>query len=121
MDDLVERLQNDQPVEVTIRPERTVERLKECLDRAYVHVKFTQTTGGTELGVRIDPAASDFTQADFERGTGSIRIVGDLKLNYVPVRCVAEIDVATFQGSGRLDVTGEDARANNGQSPEPST
>ena len=92
MDDLVERLQSDQPVEVTIRPERTVQRLKECLDRAYVHVKFTQTTGGTELGVRIDPGASDFTQADFERGTGSIRIVGDLKLNYVPVRCVAEID-----------------------------
>lgn len=105
MDELVQRLsQSDQPVEVTIRPERTGPRLKECIDRGYVHVKFTQTKGGTELGVRIDPAASDFTQADFDKGAGSIRIVGDLKLNYVPVRCIASIDVATFQGSGRLEV-----------------
>ena len=111
MDDLVQRLQSDQPVEVSIRPERTPPRLKECIDRGYVHVKFTETKGGTELGVRIDAGASDFTQADFERGTGSIRIVGDLKLNYMPVRCVARIDLGTFQGSGRLELAGSEARA----------
>jgi len=105
MDELVQRLsQGEQPVEVTIRPERTGPRLKECIDRGYVHVKFTETRGGTELGVRIDASASDFTQADFEHGTGVVRIVGDLKLNYVPVRCIARIDLGTFQGKGRLEV-----------------
>lgn len=104
MDDLVHRLQSPQRVEVTIRPERTGTRLKECVDRGYVHVKFVETKGGTELGVRIDPEASDFTQADFDRGTGSVQIVGSLKLNYVPVRCHARIELATFEGTGYLEV-----------------
>jgi hypothetical protein len=106
MDELVQKLsQNDQPVEVTVRPERTAQRLKECLDRGYVHVKFTKTKGGTELGVTIDSHESDFSQADFEKGSGSIRIVGRLTLNYVPVRCVARVDIETFQGSGHLEPT----------------
>jgi hypothetical protein len=112
MDELVQRLsQSEQPVEVTIRPERNGPRLKECIDRGYVHVKFTETRGGTELGVRIDAGASDFTQADFERGTGVVRIVGSLKLNYVPVRCIAHIDLGTFQGRGRLEVIAVEAGA----------
>ncbi len=104
MNELVQKLQNDQPVEVTMGSERTGPKLKECLDRGHVQVKFTETKGGTVLGVKIDRDASDFTKADFERGSGSIRIVGNLTLDYVPVRCVAEIDLGTFQGSGRLEV-----------------
>jgi len=69
-------------------------------------VKFTETRGGTNLGVRIDPAASDFSSADYEQCTGKIRIVGNLVLDYVPVRCVAEVDLSTFEGTGHLEVTG---------------
>ena len=48
MNDLVQRLSEGQhPIEVTVRPERTIQAFKECLDRDYVHVKFTATRGGT--------------------------------------------------------------------------
>ena len=112
MDELVQRLAaGDHPVEVTIRPERTGARMKECLDRGYVHIKFTETKGGTELGVRIDANASDLSRADFDAPAGNIRIVGNLKLNYVPVRCVAQIDLATFQGTGHLEIIAQEAHA----------
>jgi len=102
MDELVQRLSEGQhPVEITIRPERTPKLLKDCLDRGYVHVKFTNTRGGTELGVRLDRSASQL-DADFDAGAGRLKLVGDLTLNYVKVRCIADVDVATYQGQGCL-------------------
>ena len=89
-------------VELGLRPDRNVAALKACIDRGYVHVRFTGTRGGTELGVRLDPEGSSFEEADFESGTGSVRIEGSLTLNYVPVRCVAAIDLRTLAGKGRL-------------------
>ena len=103
-DELVDRLsEGEHPVEASLRPDRTVERLKECIDRGYVHVRFTGTRGGTELGVRLDPAASDLGQADVARGTGRVRLVGALTLNYVKVRCVADLDLGTLAGQGHLE------------------
>ena len=50
MDELVARLSaGDHPVEASLRPEKTIKALKECIDRGYVHIKFTETEGGTEL------------------------------------------------------------------------
>ena len=101
---LVDRLSTGQhPVAVSIRPEPTAQLLKEALDRGYVHVKFTNTTGGTELGVRLDTAACDFSKADFEAATGSIHLEGDLTLDYQRVRCVAEIDLQSLAGTGHLE------------------
>ena len=103
MNDLVRRLsESDHPVEITIRPEKTVQAFKERIDRGYVHVKFPSTRGGTELGVRLDPALTDLTGADFERGTGRLSLSGELTLDYVRVRCVADIDLASLTGTGRL-------------------
>jgi hypothetical protein len=79
------------------------------VDQGYIHVKFTETRGGTNLGVRIDPNASDFTQADYDNLAGSMTIVGTMKLDGVPVRCVAQIDLTTLKGTGRLEVTGNGA------------
>lgn len=102
-DELVDRLsEGDHPVIASIRPERTVELLKEALDRGYVHIKFTDTKGGTELGVRLDQEGSDFSAGDFEKKTGTIHIEGNLTLNYVKVRCVADIDLSTLEGTGHL-------------------
>ena len=96
-DALVDRLAEGQhPVEVGLRPEKTVAIFKECVDRGYVHIKFTGTKGGTELGVRLDEQASDFSQADFSQQTGRARIVGGLTLNYVKVRCVADIELSSI-------------------------
>ena len=89
-----------------------VEELKQCIDRDYVHVKFTETRGGTELGFRLDPEHSDLGDADFEAGTGRARLAGNLSLDYVKVRCEAEIDLESMAGTGRLVILeDEDAGA----------
>lgn len=98
---LVDRLSaGTHRVEISIRPERTLTALRECLDRDYVHVKFTDTRGGTELGVRIDKTASRLPAA--LESAGTIHIEGTLTLDYVPVRCIAHINLETMTGEGRL-------------------
>ena len=103
MSDLVQRLSEGRhPVEISLRPERTVTAFKEALDRGYVHVKFTGTRGGTELGVPVDRERTDTSAADFEQGTGSATVAGELTLDYVKVLCVATVDLATLSGEGHL-------------------
>src|SRR5262250_1572532 len=100
---LVDRLcDGDHPVEAGLRPEKTVKLFKEAIDRNYVHVKFTNTKGGTELGFRLSHDACDFSQADFENGIGTVHVEGGLTLDYVKVRCIADIDLSTLEGKGRL-------------------
>jgi uncharacterized protein YbdZ (MbtH family) len=89
-------------VEVGLRPEKTLKLFKEAIDRDYVHIKFIRTQGGTELGFRVDRAASDFSAADFENGKGTVHIAGNLKLDYVKVKCIAAIDLHTLAGTGHL-------------------
>jgi len=112
MSDLVKRLSEGRhPVELSLRPERTMKQLKECLDRGYVHVRFTGTRGGTELGVPIDPQRSDLSRADFQNESGSLTIAGDLTLDFVRVSCMADIQLPALTGQGRLEILG------NGQAP----
>jgi hypothetical protein len=108
MSDLVQRLcAGDHRVEVVTRPERTIDAFKASLDRGYIHIKFTETKGGTELGVRVDPTLSELATADFPNQRGQIRVVGRLTLDYVPVRCVADIDIPSLSGTGRLEIAAE--------------
>jgi len=101
--ELVQRLsKGDHPVEASLRPEKTVQIFKERIEMGHVHIKFTDTKGGTELGVRLDPDAIDLSKADFETGQGTAHLEGTLTLNYVPVRCIADIDLASLSGQGHL-------------------
>jgi uncharacterized protein YbdZ (MbtH family) len=100
---LVDRLcKGDHPVEVGLRPEKTVKLFKEAIDRDYVHIKFTKTKGGSELGMRLDRGACDFSKADFENGSGTVHIEGGLTLDYVKVKCIADVNLATLEGTGHL-------------------
>ncbi|HEX9936572.1 MAG TPA: hypothetical protein VGB15_05600 [Longimicrobium sp.] len=104
MTDLPTRLsQGNTKVTFRARGEDARAELREAIERKYVHVLFTETQGGTELGFQLDEAQSELAGADWERGEGTIRLVGDLKLDGVPVRCVAEIDLASVEGVGRLE------------------
>ncbi len=105
MSELVQKLAKGDH-RVIFRPiqENGVQELKECIDRGYVHIKFTETRGGTELGVRVDEELSDFSKADFEKATGTIHVAGNLVLDYVPVRCVADLDISTLEGKGHLEI-----------------
>lgn len=92
------------PVEVALRPEKSAEAFRQAIDRGYVHIKFTDTKGGgTELGVRVTLEATDLSKATFDTGSGSVRIVGNLTLESVKARCLADIDLRTLKGSGHLE------------------
>lgn len=103
MDSLVKFLSDGlHPVQVELRPVRTPVAFKECLDRGYVHIKFTDTRGGTELGVRIDRNRTDLSNADFAGGRGKAKVVGTLILNSVKVECTADISLEALGGEGQL-------------------
>ena len=110
MNELVERLANGEHPVSTARY-KTAAELKECIDRQFVLVKFTGTRGGTELGYKLDMSRSNIGDADFGNGSGRVMLAGELTLNYVKVRCVAEIDLATLVGSGHLEILEEQSSA----------
>jgi hypothetical protein len=67
-------------------------------------LKFTGTRGGTELGMPLDVAACNWSGADFEQATGTVHLEGELQLDYVPVRMVADVDLSTLGGDGCLRI-----------------
>jgi hypothetical protein len=108
MNELVERLsRGNHPVTVG-GPDPSLEEFHKRLeDLGYVFIKFTETRGGTDLGVRIDKSMTQISQAQFEQRNGIVHIEGTLTLNYVDVRCIADINLATLNGSGHLAISGE--------------
>ena len=99
----VERLcEGTHRVEPGLRPEKTVKSFKDAIDRDYVHINFTDTKGGTELGIRLDRPACNFSAANFEAGTGSVHVEGGVTFDYVKVRCIADIDLRSLEGTGQL-------------------
>ncbi len=80
---------------------------KRVEETGYVFIKFTSTRGGTDLGMRVDKDATDLSQANFMQGAGIAHVEGTLTLNYVKVRCVADIDLSTLSGTGHLVVLAE--------------
>ena len=107
MNELVKKLTQDQEIEASLRPEPTLPAFKAAIDRGYVHAKFPNTRGGTELGIPLDRERSDLSGADFEGGKGSVKIVGELVLDYTKVRFHGTIDLATLKGIGRLEPLGD--------------
>jgi len=102
MNELTERLSVDQPI-IMGGADPTVEELRNRTgEMGYVLIKFTQTRGGTELGFPLDRHSTDLSGADFDNGTGIVHVEGNLTLNEDPVRCIANIDLSTLRGTGRL-------------------
>jgi hypothetical protein len=76
-------------------------------DLGFVFLRFPATIGGTDLGVRVDGAATDLGAADFGSGTGAVHVEGTLTLNFERVRAVVDIDLTTLEGTGRLEAIDE--------------
>ncbi|NYH52708.1 MULTISPECIES: hypothetical protein [Nocardiopsis] len=103
MEELVERLSVEGRKVVVGGPSPSVEELQRRItELGYVFIKFSDSRGGTDLGVRVDESATDTGGADFAAGTGTVHIEGTLTLDYVEVRCVADIDLASLDGTGHL-------------------
>ncbi len=101
MNELVERLATGLHPIVAERSASPKE-LKEQIDRGFVLLKFPNTRGGTELGSQLDMQQTRLDGADFEAGTGTVHLVGNLTLNYDKVQLVADIDLASLKGTGNL-------------------
>jgi len=93
-----------QPVELALRPEKTLEGLLRQINTGAVHVRFTATRGGTELTVPIESDIVSRIQQQAARAEGTVQIVGNLVLDYIPVRCIADVDLSTLAGTGRLEI-----------------
>lgn len=108
MNELVQRLSEGGHPVVVGGPQPSLEEFRNRVEEmGYVFIKFTDTKGGTDLGVRVDKSASDTTKANFEQGIGTVHVEGTLTLNYVKVRCVADIDLAELKGTGHLVILEE--------------
>jgi len=103
-DQLVQYLAEGNHPIIASRADNSVEKFKESISRGYVLIKFTDTQGGTELGIRLNREKTALSQADFEQGRGITHLEGTLTLNYVKVQCLVDIDLATLQGQGHLVV-----------------
>jgi hypothetical protein len=103
MNELTRRLSEGLHPVIMGGPEPSVEELRKRVEEfKHVSVKFTGTRGGTDLGVRLDTEATDTSAADFDEGVGNLHIEGTLILNGDPVLCIADLDLATLGGTGRL-------------------
>jgi hypothetical protein len=102
MTDLIARLTTGRHALAYARGTSATE-LKTAIDRGFVLLKFTQTRGGTELGVPLDTAACRL-DADFDAGQGTVHLEGNIQLDYVPIRVIADLDLATLTGDGQVQL-----------------
>jgi hypothetical protein len=106
INELVKRLTEKQAIVANGGPEKSASGFKAAIDRGFVHIKFVNTKGGTELGVRLDKQHCDYARADLGALTGVVKVGGELTLNYENVRCHAEVNLATLEGEGYLEYLG---------------
>ena len=108
INELVKRLSKGKH-EVTIgHRDEPYDEIKQRIEDGYIHVKFTQTKGGTELGIKVDLDRTNVGDVDFSKGVGSLHIEGTTNLNYNEVRCISDINLKTRKGKGYLEVIKEE-------------
>jgi len=109
INELVQRLSEGKHEVVIGHRDESYEEIKQRIEDGYIHIKFTQTRGGTELGINVDLNNTNLKELDFNKGEGLLHIEGTTNLNYNAVRCIADIDLATRKGEGCLQVIEEES------------
>ena len=99
MNDLVKRLSKIQPVKAESQ-EATLKELQERLKLGYIEILFTKT--GTDLGMDLCNSESNIPEKMLKSGKGIITTVGYFTLNYDKVKCTADINLETLEGTGCL-------------------
>lgn len=74
-----------------------IDDLKQAIARGTVLVNFTETRGGTEIGIALDEKSKVI-----DLSASKIDLCGALTLDYHPVECIVSIDVETRAGIGYL-------------------
>lgn len=83
------------------------EEIRQKIENGYLHIKFTKTQGGTELGMNVDLNNTNIQEVDSVQGQRILHIEGITNLNYHLVRCIADIDLTTRKGEGVLCIATE--------------
>jgi hypothetical protein len=108
INELVERLSKGKHEVVIGHRDEPYDEIKQRIEDGFIHIKFTQTKGGTELGINVDLNNTNVKELDFEQKKGLLHIEGTTNLNYNEVRCIADINLATKKGKGHLQVVKEE-------------
>jgi hypothetical protein len=103
---LIERLTDgEHDVRAVVRPEESLDALRDSIGRGFVQIEFTATQGGTTLGFPLDINQSDVSNlVEGKNLKGDIRLEGLLTLNFQKVRCIADINLLSLKGKGRLEL-----------------
>jgi hypothetical protein len=96
MDELVKFL-SDGSHKVRVDRAKTPEDFRASLDDGFVLVRFTETRGGTTLGVRLDKSRCELGEPG---SSNAVKLIGTLVLNYNEIELTADIDPTTLEGSG---------------------
>lgn len=108
INELVKRLSEGKHEVVIGHRDEPYDEIKQRIEDGYIHVKFTQTKGGTELGINVDLDKTNVGDVDFDKGKGTLHIEGTTNLNYNEVRCISDIDLKTRKGKGYLEIIKEE-------------
>lgn len=65
---IVKRLSEGKHEVVIGHRDESYEEIKERIEDDYIHVKFIQTRGGTELGINVDLKSTNVKDLDFANG-----------------------------------------------------
>lgn len=77
--------------------------LQGCIEEScHVKIKFSPNFGSADVNVSLDMEACDFVTADFDGRKGEIHLEGTSTLDNRAVRCIADIDLSTMDGTGYL-------------------
>jgi hypothetical protein len=90
---------------VVLQRYKDAHELEERVQSGYVLVKFTDTRGGTELGLRLDKDRCDLTNLD--TGSGTIKLVGTLTLDFVDIEVVVDANITSLEGTGTVAIQAE--------------
>lgn len=108
INELVKRLSEGKHEVIIGHRDEPYDEIKQRIEDGYIHVKFTQTKGGTELGINVDLDKTNVGDVNFSKGEGSLHIEGTTNLNYNEVRCISDIDLKTRKGEGYLEIIKEE-------------
>lgn len=108
INELVQRLSEGKHEVVIGHRNEPYEEIKERIEDGYIHIKFTQTRGGTELGINVDLNSTNVKDLDFTKGEGLLHIEGTTNLNYNAVRLIADIDLVSRKVEGYLKIVSKE-------------
>jgi len=76
INELVQRLSEGKHEVVIGHRDEPYEEIKDRVENGYIHIKFIQTRGGTELGINVDLNSTNVKDLDFIKGEGLLHIEG---------------------------------------------